>query len=295
MSDLDESQWAGTDYLMSSIEYDYVLFIDEAGDDGLKRVKPIDKDGSSEWLVLSGLLVRAEDEGRCRQWLDNIRTDIDALQSSVLHFSKLSPSKRRRAAVMLSELPVRCFSVCSNKKNMRGYNNPRAAKAGSRQWFYNWILRVLMERATSFCLENSMRKFGRPSKMKVLFSSRGGHSYGQTKAYWEKLRIGGRPKLDKRQIRFEVLSYQLVDYVPHYYHAGLQLADICASAFYQAVDTSSTRWTIDNAKALTPIVAKSNGAFADTGIVLLPAEIDADLTSEQKLIFRHFGYTFHGG
>lgn len=293
MRDLTNLKSRAFDREMSEIEYDYVLFIDEAGDDGLKRVMPIDKDGSSEWLVLSSLLVRAEDEGRCREWLDSIRTDIDALQSGVLHFRKLSPSKKIRAAEMLSELPVRCFTVCSNKKNMRGYNNPRAAQAGSKQWFYNWVVRVLMERATTFCLNNSMRRFGRPGKMKVLFSSRGGHSYGQTKAYWEKLRVGGRPLLDRHQIRFEVLSYRLVDYVPHYLHAGLQLADLSASAFYQAVDTNSTKWAIDYAKMLTPIVARANGSFADMGIVLQPHWIDSGLNSDQKLIFQHFGYKFY--
>lgn len=104
-------------------EYDYVLFIDEAGDDGLKRVMPIDNQGSSEWLVISGLLVRAEDESKCRAWLDHIRNDIDATQSDVLHYRKLSLTKRRRSAELLSALPVRSFTVCSNKKNMRGYNN----------------------------------------------------------------------------------------------------------------------------------------------------------------------------
>lgn len=182
---------------MDSLGYDYVLFIDEAGDDGLRKVSPIDADGSSEWLVISGLLVRAEDEGRCRDWLDTIRQDINALQSGVLHFRKLGPAKRLRAACMLGDLDVRAFTVCSNKKSMRGHNNERAAASGGKQWFYNWIVRILMERATNYCLENSIRKFGRPSKVKVLFSARGGHSYGHTKAYWELLKSQGKPYLNR--------------------------------------------------------------------------------------------------
>lgn len=274
-------------------EYDYVLFIDEAGDDGLKRVMPIDNQGSSEWLVISGLLVRAEDESKCRAWLDHIRNDIDATQSDVLHYRKLSLTKRRRSAELLSALPVRSFTVCSNKKNMRGYNNPRAAEAGGKQWFYNWVVRILMERATNFCLQNSMKKLGRPAKMKVLFSARGGHSYGQTKAYWELLRAKGTPYLKRNQIRFEVLNYRLVDYVPHYLHAGLQLADICASAFYQAIDVQSRNWSTDCAIKLQPIVASSKGARADIGLVLQPHWIDKGLSTKQKQIFRHYGYKFY--
>lgn len=278
---------------MGDLSYDYVLFIDEAGDDGLKRVMPIDVIGSSEWLVISGLMVRAEDEARCREWLDGIRRDINALQSGVLHFRKLSPTKRLRAAEMLGELPVRAFTVCSNKKNMRGYNNEKAATAGGKQWFYNWVVRILMERATNYCLENSIKRLGRSAKMKVLFSARGGHSYGQTKAYWELLRTQGKPYLNRYQMRFEVLSYQLVDYVPHYMHAGLQLADLVASGFYQAVDDSSQKWSPDCAIAMSKIMARFDGSVADTGLVLQPHRInEIRLNENQKVIFQQYGYRF---
>ena len=67
---LDESTLSSFGLSMEELPYDYVLFIDEAGDDGLTRVKPIDPDGASEWLVISGVLVRAEDEGQTRErWL----------------------------------------------------------------------------------------------------------------------------------------------------------------------------------------------------------------------------------
>lgn len=278
---------------MSDVHYDYVLYIDEAGDDGLKRVMPIDNPGSSEWLVIAGLLVRAEDEAKCRRWLDDIRADINAQQSTTLHFRKLSPSKRLRASQMLDDLPVRVFAVCSNKKNMRGYNNARAAEAGGKQWFYNWIVRILMERATNYCLLNSTKKLGRPGRVKVLFSVRGGHSYGQTKAYWELLRAKGKPYLDRYEMRFEVLSYSLVDYVPHYMEAGLQLADIAASAFYQAVDDGSPKWTTDSAECLGKIMARTDGHVADVGLVLQPWKINSiGLSAEQKKIFQHYGYKF---
>lgn len=281
---------------MEELFYDYVLFIDEAGDDGLTRVKPIDADGASEWLVISGVLVRAEDEGRTRVWLDQIRQDINSLQSPLLHFKKLSPTKRVRAACMLGELPVRIFTVCSNKKNMRGYHNVRAAVAGGKQWFYNWVVRILMERVTNYCLASSKKKLGRPGKVKVLFSSRGGHSYGHTKAYWEYLKAQGTPYLNKYQIKFDVLSYRLTDYVPHYMHAGLQLADIAASAFYQAVETDSSRWSTDSAKALEPRMARAGKTVVDCGLVLQPHRIDSiGLSSEQKEIFQHYGFCFLDG
>ncbi|GAB1477781.1 hypothetical protein MASR2M74_03230 [Paracoccaceae bacterium] len=281
---------------MSNPPYDYVLFIDEAGDDGLTKVKPIDQNGSSEWLVITGMLVRADDEQRCRDWLDAIRADIDATQASTLHFRKLSPTKQLRAAALLAALPVRIFTVCSNKKNMRGYKNERAETAGGKQWFYNWVVRIMMERSTNYCAESSAKKFGKVSKMKVLFSARGGHAYGQTKAYWELLRyqeMAGRVHLNWRRMRHDVLSFDLVEYVPHYMHAGLQLADIAASAFYQAVEHSSPRWSPEPAKALQAAMASKDRMIAEVGLVLQPYRINTiGLSDRQKTIFEHYGYLF---
>ena len=278
------------------MNYEYVLFVDESGDDGLTKVKPIDPDGASEWLVIAGVMVRAEDEQRCRDWLDAIRKDINATQASTLHFRKLSPSKQVRAAEMVGALPVRIFCVCSNKKNMRGHRNERAEQAGGKQWFYNWVVRIMMERATNYCAETSARKLGRVTKMKVLFSARGGHSYGQTKAYWELLRfqeMTGRTHLRWHTMNHEVLSFDLVEYVPHYMHAGLQLADIAASAFYQAVEENSSRWSPDPAIALGPRAASRDGQIADVGLVLQPHKINQiGLSKKQKQIFEHFGYKF---
>ncbi|OBY26263.1 DUF3800 domain-containing protein [Leisingera sp. JC1] len=280
----------------SDLNYDYVLFIDEAGDDGLKRVKPIDENGASEWLVISGLLVRAEDEDKCRDWLLQIRQRIDATQSSTLHFRKLSPSKQAAASELLANLPVRVFTVCSNKKNMRGYSNVRAEVAGGKQWFYNWVVRILMERVTVFCAKNSTKKLGRPGKIKVIFSARGGHSYGQTKAYWELLRAqnyAGRTYLRKYQMDFRTLSFRLVEYVPHYMNAGLQLADIAASAFYQSVETGSKKWSTICAEMLACVMARDEGTVCNTGLVLQPHKVDEiGLLPEQKKIFEHYGYRF---
>lgn len=94
-------------------------------------------------------------------------------------------------------------------------------------------------------------------------------------------------------MKFEVLSYRLVDYVPHYMHAGLQLADLVASAFYQAVDGTSPRWSTDSAMAMHKIMARLDGVVADTGLVLQPHRIDdINLSDRQKSIFQQYGYTF---
>ncbi|WP_081533512.1 DUF3800 domain-containing protein [Rhodovulum sp. P5] len=280
----------------SSEPYEYVLYIDEAGDDGLKRVRPIDEKGASEWLVVSGVLIRHTNESSVVEWVRDIRQDINARQAPALHFRNLSPTKKRRACELLVEKPVVCFAVCSNKKNMRGWNNERAARMGGKQWFYNFCVRFLMERVTDFCLKDSTRKYGASRYLKVVFSQRGGHSYGQTKAYWELLKaqsLAGTTYLDRWVMRHEVLRFRLVDYVPHTSNAGLQLADAVASAFYQACDTLDVVNDPEPAKLLRPRMARAGGLIADYGIVLQPTPpTKARLSEKQKAIFAFYGYDF---
>lgn len=275
--------------------YEYILYIDEAGDDGLSRVKPIDHNGASEWLCIGGLLTRSKYEAKVVDWVKDLRTNIDATQGPALHYRKLSPTKKDAACKYLAGLPVKAFVVCSHKPNMRGHQNSRAAIRNGKQWYYNYCVRLLMERATEMCLKDSLKHYQKPRYLRVVFSQRGGHSYGQTKAYWEILKnqaTGGTTLLNKREIRHQVLRFNLVDYVPHLQNAGLQLADIVASAFFQSVETSGRKWETRHAKVLAPILAKERNVVADFGLALQPTNPnDLSLSEDQKEIFRHYGYT----
>lgn len=277
-----------------SVEYEYIAYIDEAGDDGLTRVLPIDDNGASEWLVLSAYLIRKENENNVVDWLRHIRNDINARQGPALHYRNLSPTKRQRACELLSKKPARSFIVCSNKKNMRGWKNENAASRGGKQWFYNFLIRIIMERITKFCMLDSAERFQEPRTIKIVFSERGNHSYPQTKAYLELLRnqaINGNTYLTKHEVRHQTLRPDLVEHFPYTQRAGLQMADITASAFFQACNTLSQKWNVDPAKALAPIMAKENNSVADFGLVLQPTDPrKAKLNSDQKIIFKQYGY-----
>ncbi len=229
-------------------------------------------------------------------WVKEIRKDINAQQGPALHFRNLSPTKKLRTCKLLSEKPAVCFAVCSNKKNMRGWSNERAAKMAGKQWFYNFCVRFLMERVTSHCFRDCNKRYGETRFLRVVFSQRGGHSYGQTKAYWEHLKAQAASHttyLDKWVIRHQVLRFGLVDYVPHTHVAGLQLADAVASAFYQACDTLDVTHDPEPAKLLRPKMARRGGVSADYGVVLQPTPPwKAKLTKVQREIFEFYGYDF---
>lgn len=52
----------------------YIAYIDEAGDDGLNTVRPIDANGGCEWLMLSAVLIDVCREQETDAWLGDIHS-----------------------------------------------------------------------------------------------------------------------------------------------------------------------------------------------------------------------------
>ena len=279
------------------MNYGYIACIDEAGDPGLRKVRPIDPDGSSEWLILSAVVMRAKWEDDVVGWVDTIRTDLGVRQRRDLHYRTLSPTRKFAAATAISRLPLRGFVVCSNKKNMRGHENRNAAKIPSQEWFYNWCVRLLLERVTTFCADRTVMDHGERLPIKIEFSRRGGHRYSQTRAYslyLDHQRKAGSTFLEKRLVQTDMLNTDLMEDHPHNTRAGLQLADVVASAFYQASNCHGPgAWDAAPAKALLPIMAAEKGSKVDFGVSLQPTPPwRANLTPDQQHVFEHYGYSF---
>jgi hypothetical protein len=279
--------------------YYYIAYIDEAGDGGIRRVRPIDAVGGTEWLVIGAVLIRATREREPIQWVRNVLHSAGLGQRKQLHFRDLDEWRKPLACRELAEQPVRLFALLSNKKNMRGHTNPRAeAKSNPltpRQYFYNFCLRLILERVTDYCFRRSMRETGQPGHVKIIFSRRGGHTYGHTFAYGELLKVqsrAGTTILQKRTINWQVIDRRLMEQLPHGDNAGLQLADIVASSFYQAVDIlPPTKWNTANAKLLIPRVATEGGFYRDYGVALQPTPPrKARLLPQQREIFEFYGY-----
>lgn len=86
----------------STPEYSYVAYIDEAGDDGLKAVKPLSHPGSSEWLILSAVVIKAENQSKVPQWTEAIKAEFRNHQKPDIHFTGLNPAKKRKACEMMA-------------------------------------------------------------------------------------------------------------------------------------------------------------------------------------------------
>lgn len=277
-------------------KHHYVAYIDESGDDGLTRVKPLDKNGSSEWLVLSAVIVSADREKEVVGWVRDILRDIRSHQRPDLHFTNLNGSKKERVCKKISNLPLRCFTVASNKKNMKGYKNPFAEQIPSKNWFYCWMTRLLLERVTHFVRHRSIKDHGEIKKVKIEYSKRGGLSYSQMKAYYEWLKVKGKNLyLPMGHVDWSVMDRELLEIHSHKDRAGLQLADCVASAFFKAVDIYDTGACDPSfAKLLEPRMGRDrdtqNGLVSGYGLKLMPSMNMANLEPAQKEIFHHYGY-----
>ena len=78
----------------------------------------------------------------------------------------------------------------------------------------------------------------------------------------------------------------------HTSNAGLQLADVVASAFYQAVDVlPPTLWNPENAKLLRPRMATYRQSFENYGVTFVPYKYyEADLLPDQIDLFESYGF-----
>lgn len=276
--------------------YEFIAYFDEAGDPGVKAVAPIDKNGASEWFTLGCALVRASNEHLLIDLIRRLKSEINSKQRPDLHFRHLGENKKQHICDALAKEPVRFSVLASNKKNMRNYRNT-AAEAVSlhpNNWFYNYCVRILLERVTDWCERRSIAELGESKHVKLVFSKRGGHSYRHVETYTELLSIQSstdRLYQTVRAPKFSVLDHRLIEVAQHEQNAGCQIADIVASAFYQAVHTGGRKWTTNHAKALGPRIASIDGHIANEGVTLLPWNPRiAALSPKQAEIFRYYGY-----
>ncbi|WP_273249977.1 DUF3800 domain-containing protein [Sediminimonas qiaohouensis] len=199
--------------------YQYVLFIDEAGDDKAENLKPHTPNGNSEWLCLGGYVVRAEVEPELEARRDALLREIGGKDGGVLHYRKYKPRNRIKICKTISTFPARAFVVCSFKQTMVGHANPRAATVGTdpRQILYNFVIRLLLERVTEFVQTDATEKGHSEPILKIVMASRKGHHFGHFKDYVKKLlkqAKDGETFLDIKEINHEVLRYNRIERAP---------------------------------------------------------------------------------
>ena len=269
------------------------VYIDEAGDpgvrDGLKFV------GSRhEWMCVSAVVVRTANAGNAVQWIDACMSEANARQSRALHYHRINRERRQNVCASLAQSPCRTFTVASHKTNLREYVNPRLRKMIESGKFYNWCMRLLLERVTAWVEAWHLRTYSAIEPMDVIFADRG-HDWQHFFSYVDKLEMQKRTRtlfLKGPGLHHKLLDRSSWKVIKAEKHAGLQCADIVASAFYQAANSASPAFDIGPAQALRPIVAEADGIRRNVGLTVFPLPRQAAIPDDAKPIFQHYGYQF---
>ena len=286
------------------MSHDYTLFVDEAGDDKVDRLKPEHADGNSEWLCLGGYLVRSEVEADLDQRRDDLLAMVGGQPGGVLHFKKYSSRNRQDVVRALAsrQYPARGFVVCSYKRTMLGYHNPRAAAASgdTKDALYNFVCRLLLERVTAFVAEDAVRKGIEKPILRIMMDRRKGHHFYAFTAYVEQLirqAIAGTTYLSTRQINPHVMRRTQISNPSAREVSGVQLADVLVSAFFGSIEQTAQGYGEQTALNLRPLMATRKSrpgrsvGWNNEGVTLYPATQAAHLiTPEQAGFFESFGY-----
>jgi hypothetical protein len=280
---------------MRPTELGYVVYVDEAGDPGIKQKGATARAMASEWFVLSAMVVSAARDRDVPGWAADMRDAVRKPALERLHYRNLSAPNRVRVARMLARKDVRLFTVASHKTNMRGYQNSRMGGSFGRGEFYNWCLRLLLERVSDWCARRSKRERGEIEVAKVVFSERGGHDYAHLYGYLDTLTMQaeqGTTFLKARQIVPGVLQTAYCRVEADQRVAGLQLVDIVASAFFEAADSTQPNYSLSSARELKArsAIGHRQSNQADYGLLRLPFPHRGEIRVEDRPLFELFGY-----
>src|SRR5215469_2236357 len=275
----------------------FVAYIDESGDTGLENVKPNDTGyGATEWLILSCFLIREQDDHKCLGWVREIKSKFKISNSPFLHYKELNQLKRKIACETINEKACRFFVVASNKKNIEDHRNERAELVSGKgtHWLYWFLCRLLLERVTCYCEERVPPAERGRWKILFVFSRRGGLIYRDFRNYL--LRLHRQSRLGKLHLHQGDLCWSVVDedellVLDSNQRAGLQLSDLCSSAFFQALELKPN-FSTDCAKLFAPRLARDKrGHVLNCGIKTMPELRDMGLSKEQREIFEFYGYS----
>src|SRR3981189_1911220 len=94
----------------------FVVYIDEAGDTGFKFRNSDGSKGSSEWFIVSAVVVREEDHSA---FVDEVQYHARALgKGRRLHFVDMKHAQRIAWLTELTSAPITISSVITHKKSL---------------------------------------------------------------------------------------------------------------------------------------------------------------------------------
>lgn len=269
------------------------VYIDEAGDPGVRDGLAY-RSTRHEWLCISAVVTRSNRDREIVDWVKGLRERASSTQSASLHYHKVKADRRVSVCNGLAKHPCRAFVLASHKSNLREYSNPRIGAMMDGGTFYNWCLRLLLERVTSWAETWQKDEITGLEPLRIVFAQRG-HNWDHFFSYVDLLRMqkqAGTLFLKGPGLAVELLDRKHWTVEKAALNAGLQLADTVASSFYQAANSAAPNFDIEPACALSPIMPSRRGVAANYSVTLFPLAQQASVPEDARPIFAYYGYTF---
>ena len=140
----------------------YIAYIYEAGDDGIKKIRTTVDGGASEWMVISAVVIHAENEPYVLPWLRATMERAASPQLRFLHFHRLDHAGKLAVCKSVAQRQAYLFSTISYKRTMEGHSNPAAERVNINKTahFYAWMPRLLLEQITNFVGQRTFVDYG---------------------------------------------------------------------------------------------------------------------------------------
>jgi len=246
----------------------YVVYIDESGDEGFTFP------GSSEWFVLSALILRRKHELETVKVLDTVKTMFRKELRRPLHFRKLDHPQR---VAYLTELArhsakMRTASVFVHKPSLTDVETFK-----EKYLLYRYATRYLLERVSWFCRDHRVNDGGDGSA-EVVFSNRKRMSYDDIRDYLDVLQ-----RRNDVQIDWSVIKRDQVESVPHDQRRGLQIVDAIASGYWSGLNPNGYGQSEDRyARIIHPLAYNRKGNYKSYGLKFFPPEVEPLLAKDDR-------------
>jgi hypothetical protein len=252
--------------------HSFVAYIDESGDEGFKFSR-----GSSDWFVLTAVVIRKDNDTPAVKLVDTVRARLKKDPKKALHFRNLSHGHKVPYIGEIALAPIRTISIAVHKPSL---NEPE--KFNERYRLHHYSVRLLLERVSWLCRDTHHPSRGGDGSVKIIFSNRAGMSYQEIKDYLELLRRNA--ELWDVRIDWNVVKTSQISANVHSQRNGLQIADAVASGIYSALQETEHGYTEDRyVRMLKPVMYTHKGECLGYGLKFWPRDVATLMASNKNL------------
>jgi len=256
----------------------FVVYVDESGDEGFAF-----GGGSSEWFVLSGVMVRKVHDLQTVKVVDVVRAQLGKPAKKQLHFRDLKHEQRLPWVDAIRRAELKTVSVLVHKPSLQ---EPEKFQERYRLYFYG--VRSLFERVSWYCRDHKTGHDPGDGSAEIVFSNRSGMGYEEMREYLRHLEARTGP-LGVR-IEWQVIKPNQITAYPPGKRMGLQIADAVAGSFFYAVERRHGFTEDRYARMLKPVVYQREGRYLGYGIKFWPREVDDLIKSDERLRWMQADY-----